>query len=98
MTHCCERMKNSVDPNNEISPWSYNERQRSYYIKSVNHPGSSLAYYCAFCGTKFPEPLNDEWFRVLREEYGFSNPGQARREKLIPVEFQTDEWWRKRGL
>jgi hypothetical protein len=98
MKHCCERMTASVDGSSEISPWSYNARQRSYYVQSVNHPGAELVDYCPFCGAKLPEPLFDEWWRILEEEYGFENPGGARREGLVPEEFQTDEWWKKRGL
>jgi hypothetical protein len=96
--YCCHQMELSLDENDDISPWSYNARQRSYYVKSVNHPGSAQVNYCPFCGTKFPEPLFDEWWRILEEEYGFENPGSARREGLVPPEFQTDEWWKKRGL
>jgi hypothetical protein len=42
--------------------------------------------------------LTDEWVRILKEEYGFEDPWEARIENKIPAEFHTDEWWKKRGL
>jgi hypothetical protein len=96
--HCCERMSSSVDGTDDISPWIYNERHRAYYVQSVNHPGAERVDYCAFCGTKLPQDLTSEWIRILEEEYGFENAYEARRNGLVPSEFQTDEWWKKRGL
>ncbi|HEV2916678.1 MAG TPA: hypothetical protein VGW78_02930 [Candidatus Babeliales bacterium] len=96
--HCCLKMENSIHESNNISPWVYNARQRSYYVKSLNHPGAEIIDYCPFCGKKLPNPLFDEWWRILEEEYGFDNPGEAREKNKIPAEFQTDEWWKKRGL
>jgi hypothetical protein len=96
--HCCQIMEMSVDGSSDISPWRYNERHRAYYVKSVNHPGSARVNYCAFCGTKLPQDLTSEWIRILEEEYGFESAYEAKRNGLIPPEFQTDEWWKKRGL
>jgi hypothetical protein len=58
-------------------------------------------HFCPFCGEKFPTELGDKWDEVLRKELG---EYQAREESFddflrrLPPEFQTDEWWRKRGL
>ena len=52
--------------------------------------------YCPWCGFKLPTSLRDEWFHILRTEYGLDNPCDDKRK--IPKEFKSDEWWKKRKL
>ncbi len=54
-------------------------------------------WFCPWCGTKFPKDLDNEWMKVLREEYGIKDPIFDDADK-VPPEFKSDEWWRKRGL
>jgi hypothetical protein len=98
LEHCCERMESSVDRGSDISPWHYNERYRTYSVQSVNHPGAEIVDYCPFCGSKLPVPLNDEWRRILKEDYKLNDPISAVRNNKKLAEFRTDEWWKKRGL
>ena len=54
-------------------------------------------YYCPWCGSKLPKELSDEWFDILENEYGILDPHHTERKK-VPIEFKTDEWWKKREL
>jgi len=54
--------------------------------------------YCPWCNKKLPERLRDKWFEILEKEYNLDDPRREEQEKLIPEEFETDEWWKKRGL
>ena len=54
--------------------------------------------YCSWCNKKLPESLRDEWFEILEKEYNLDDPHREEQEKLIPEEFKTDEWWKKRDL
>ena len=75
----------------------YDKTTRSYRIKSPII-GSHRIPFCPWCGTKFPKELIDEWYGILEKEYGITNPDNNEQSKLIPAEFLTDEWWKKRGL
>jgi hypothetical protein len=54
-------------------------------------------WFCPWCGTKFSNDLDNEWMKVLREEYNIKDPIFDDADK-VPAEFRTDEWWRKRNL
>jgi hypothetical protein len=41
--------------------------------------------------------IYNEWCTILKNEYGITDPRGSEADK-IPEEFQTDEWWKKRGL
>jgi hypothetical protein len=98
--HCCLTMHYAVNKNNpeNVSPISYNPKFRGYYLTATRGPGGRQIEYCPHCGTKLPKELSDEWFDILEEEYGLDNPISLEQQKQIPVEFQTDEWWKNRGL
>lgn len=55
--------------------------------------------FCPYCGAELHKDLIDEMELVLENEYdiklcdvNLNDP------KTLPKEFQTDEWWKKRGL
>jgi hypothetical protein len=41
--------------------------------------------------------IYNAWCDILKKEYGINDPGGSEADK-VPAEFQTDEWWKKRGL
>lgn len=49
--------------------------------------------YCPWCGTKLPNPKRDLWFDEL-EKLGYDDPV----EQDIPVEFNSDIWYKKRNF
>jgi hypothetical protein len=51
--------------------------------------------YCCSCGAKFPERLDQKLTEILQKEYELESWKDY---KQAPEEFQTDEWWKKRGL
>jgi hypothetical protein len=76
----------------------YDRRTRDFGIRRPYGSGSHGISHCPWCGTMLPLDLIDKWEEVLKKEYGISDPWSSQQEKLIPAEFQTDEWWKKRGL
>ena len=54
--------------------------------------------YCFCCGNKFSEGLREIWYSILTEEYQIEDPWEAKYEGTLPLEFMTDEWWKKRDL
>lgn len=61
--------------------------------------GNDIAYdinYCPWCGATLPTSLCDEWYNILKTEYGLEDPVVDDREK-VPAEFWSEEWWKKRG-
>ncbi len=53
--------------------------------------------YCPWCNKKLPESLRDKWFEILEKEYNLDDPDSKEQQNLIPNEFKTDEWWKKRS-
>lgn len=97
--HCCELMKKALeDPRIQIG---YEPAFREYFVPFL-YEGKMTSiyclYYCPWCGKKLPKDLRDEWFEVLEKEYNLDDPRDKEQEKLVPAEFHTDEWWKKRGL
>ncbi len=60
-------------------------------------PGYAVLF-CTYCGTKLPQNLAEEWADILEQEYEITDPSESKQKNLIPAEFKTDEWWKKRGL
>jgi len=93
----------------ESTIW-YEEDTRTYNLLSLKRLDEYGKYdcagwpidYCPFCGTKLPIPLDPE--EVIYEEYGedyvryTSDPKYKELPPKIRKEFDSDEWWKKRGL
>ena len=54
--------------------------------------------YCPQCGAKFPKNLTNKWYKIMEKELGIEYPTDPDKAHLIPEEYKTDEWWKKRGL
>jgi hypothetical protein len=102
-SHCCKQMDLYLhDPN---IPIIYCPAYREYSIPLL-YKGRAKGkitvvqniFYCPWCDTQLPTSVRDEWFNILEKEYGLTDPYDQEQEKLIPQEFHSDEWWKKRGL
>ncbi len=93
--HCCLTM--DAELVREDALLYYSLRFREYGVKTPNSTGGVLMNYCMCCGKKSPESVRSEWFEILEQEYGLEWPDSKDKRK-VPVEFWTDEWWKKRGL
>ena len=97
--HCCQLMSDFV--NDERIQIGYDPITRDYFIPLL-YKGKITALqclcYCPWCNKKLPTSLNNKWFEILEKEYGLDDPDSREQEKLIPKEFKTDEWWKKRNL
>jgi hypothetical protein len=96
---CCENLQTSVKRNEIV----YNKLRGCFwfYIK-CDYDDSYGLYrlgYCPFCGTQLPKDRMDEFEEILEKDYGIMLCDVDPRDpSTYPPEFQTDEWWRKRGL
>jgi hypothetical protein len=94
-------MKDILDENK--SALFYQANLRRYLIKEITE-GTTITMankicYCPWCGKRLPEPLGGKIEEILEKEYHLKEPWSSdKKTKLIPPEFQTDEWWKKRGL
>ena len=73
-------------------PWLQKGRTISTVTKSQKID------YCPWCGKKLPTDLTNRWFEILEKEYHLDDPRSKEQKKLVPAEFHTDKWWKKRGL
>ena len=93
---CCTDMSQHVK-NNEIH-LHYREDVRAYLIDYLEAAGggAQVINYCPWCGFHLPKQLFFEKAEILEKEIGLDLT--CFNENLIPTEFQSDEWWKKRGL
>ena len=105
MKYCCEKLKSELDEDSPLIDKKimiYDKQRRCY---GLSYDGTLKIYqpieYCPFCGTKFPKDLVEEFWDTLMEEYGveyYPTDENYDPNRPLPPEFQTDEWWIKRGL
>jgi hypothetical protein len=107
MTTCCTKMESRTkilkSKTAKDHAVIYDNIWRVYainWIEEVENRDREMSIditFCPWCGTKLPVSLSDDWFDILEDEYDIEDPSDEDR-KCVPPEFQTDEWWRKRGL
>jgi hypothetical protein len=93
--HCCRAMNFALIDDKHV--FYYSSQYREYAAGLSKITGCVEVFYCMFCGKQLPKSVRDEWFDILKKEYGLKKPW-GEDEPLIPKEFLTDEWWRNRGL
>jgi hypothetical protein len=96
LIHCCSDMSRTL--NEKRAYIGYAPKVREYYLNSRNDPIVYLISYCPWCSNKLPISLRDKWFDILELEHNLDDPWDKKQEKLIPKEFQSNEWWIRRGL
>lgn len=80
------------------TPLYHSKILRSYELKDLE---SQIVYsmsYCPWCGSKLPEDLGDTFFDIMMEMLGEDVDLLDIDTDTLPKEFQSDEWWKKRGL
>ncbi|MEX0940512.1 MAG: hypothetical protein WDZ41_04075 [Candidatus Babeliales bacterium] len=95
---CCDILKESVS--DLRSPLGYSPKIREFFIASKDNKHIVQAVnYCPWCGEKFPKDLRDEYFEILKSEYNLELCiFDIKKNKNLPEEFKTDQWWKKRDL
>jgi hypothetical protein len=72
----------------------YIEIHREYRINMPrNGYRSTIIRFCPWCGQHLPKPLTKLWYDMLNS-LGYADPGNDE----LPEEFNTDRWWKERGL
>lgn len=102
---CCDGLRAVLK--NPDCPLKYHAYLREYVLTAPDYLRSKkknviyssfIITHCPRCGTEFPESLSDQWYDVMEKEFGLKGLIGADEAKLIPEEYKTDEWWKKRGL
>jgi hypothetical protein len=101
MFNCCEYLPKYF--NDPREPLHYNSYFREYSIRKTKRRVLQrvlLLDFCPWCGSELPKSLRREYFDILRNEMHLDIYLEEviNRSELIPPEFFTDEWWKKRGL
>ncbi len=91
--YCCQAMKGYIE--SEDSLILYQPYFRVYAVKVGNNIAQQI-HFCPWCGKILPHDLSNSFFETVRKELGLD--GNLSEIKNLPTEFQTDEWWKKRGL
>lgn len=93
ITWCCEDMQTWMHDNR--FPLDLGVATRTFFLPEVwPHEGPGLRInFCPWCGKPLPTLQEKRW-EILEKEYNIENFFDPR----IPEEFNTEEWWVKRGL
>jgi hypothetical protein len=90
------------NPHNTPEVLVYKPEIRAYgYYLDREIPVIQFISYCPFCGAKLPEDLDEEYWDTIISEFGpeyYHTHENYNPNRSLPQEFQTDEWWKKRGL
>jgi hypothetical protein len=97
MRHCCEELNKHLE-DGEVAI-SYHPVFRRYDIELSNKNAMQEITYCPWCGAKFLKPLWDEFWDIIFDELKIdTDTFHFMEDPLVPEEFKSEEWWRKRGL
>jgi len=91
--HCCDEMNFHLSEKEKII--LYLPEFREYSIRVGNNILQNINF-CPWCGNKLPESLREEYFDTL-DNMGIETD-IFERANVVPEEFKSDEWWKKRGL
>src|SRR3989304_5243059 len=69
---CCLTAHTSIESNR--GPLRYEPDTRNYLLDINDDYAKALAIFCPWCGEKLPEPLDQEWYKILEEEYKIESP------------------------
>jgi hypothetical protein len=95
---CCDALWSSVDKGDVV--YDNVLKWFGFYTKDDPFKSYQVMRHCPFCGTKLPN-LGFKYEEVIEQELGENSVPEgwfSEDRKHLPPEFQTDEWWRKRGL
>jgi hypothetical protein len=100
---CCDVMTSILERGSSALVYypdirSYQIREIIFHKKNISVGASNEIRYCPWCSSKLPKPLGNEWEKFLRKELKIKRSLKPEETNLIPDEFKTDEWWKKRGL
>jgi len=104
--YCCEDIREIVQGAADVNdvPLKYLPKFRYFVImlcSAFEHTNKDVAFarliaFCPWCGTQFPPSLGDVYYEVLRAEFPHEDCDGTK--PCLPKEFESDEWWKKRGL
>lgn len=89
-------MKDSIE--DDSIGIEYNPIMREYSIDVRRESARICIWYCPWCNTQLPLRVRDVYFKILEEEYDINDDTDQEQMNRLPPEFETDEWWKKRGL
>lgn len=93
---CCTKIFFHITEKERII--RYQKRDRVFGIV-INNNAIQKISYCPWCGKKLPKDLSDEFWDIIENELRIETSiTDLEDNPLIPEEFKTDEWWKKRGL
>ena len=95
MKHCCNQMEFFLKEG-KVSIF-YDQRIRLYGIRLKESKNAiQKINFCPWCGAKLPVDLSDAFFSELSK--ALNKEASLFDLEVAPVEFKSDEWWKKRGL
>lgn len=53
--------------------------------------------HCPWSGTRLPEPLIGEFFKLAEDELGIEGADLPQNERKLPEDMRSDAWWRNRS-
>jgi hypothetical protein len=92
---CCEPMEKASFKEDIVD---YDSILRLYTISSNSKKIARKLIFCPWCGIDLKKSLSFEFYEILENEYNFRLSEIQDDFSNVPPEFQSDAWWKKRGL
>ena len=98
--YCCQEMMDTMS--NAAFDLAYRKRFAETYTASREGDGICWQFdFCPFCG-KNVASKHDIFNKCIKDELGIDVEDEGfdhdTLDERLPLEFHTDEWWKKRGL
>ena len=90
---CSDPVESESQGSNPVVMYIASRREYRLHI-SMNGNMATPIRFCPWCASELPPVLTDTWYQTLHD-MGFSDPGG---DDDIPAEFESDQWWKQRGL
>lgn len=95
-TECCSTLNKVLAEKNY--PLSYSPRFREYSLSMYFSSTIANILACPWCGKILPHSLREEYVEILENLNPEEDIDFLFDVEKLPAEFQSDEWWKKRGL
>ena len=95
--YCCKEFQFDIEIDKTIFDYEPNIRRYSILLHKSTCASFQSFYHCFYCGKKLPKDFRKEWTKAT-EHLNLDDLWGKEWWDKIPKKYQTEEWWREKGL
>jgi DNA-directed RNA polymerase subunit N (RpoN/RPB10) len=98
--YCCDEMQCSIKSGN-FSMGYRRQFAETYLVSREGVNNYWMFDFCPFCGKNIASKA-EVFSKCVEDEFGINTESKSfdyeKLDEYLPKEFESDEWWKKRGL